>query len=233
MSTKQFKLGFLTIGQSPRVDVVPEVLGLIGAKVDVVEAGALDGMEYEEILEKLSPSEGDIVYVSRLRDGRQVKMGKSKLIPLMQQRIRELNEAGASLIVILCSGEFPRFESRAPILYLDRVLKAFVEPLAASVRRAAVLVPLEEQVEYAREKWSEYFSELIVKPISPYTASQDDFRGIARELSEANVDLVIMDCIGYNTMQRKALEETGALVVTTRTSLARYLAEVLPSTSSS
>ncbi|MCE4621154.1 MAG: AroM family protein, partial [Desulfurococcales archaeon] len=227
MSTKRLKLGFLTIGQSPRVDVVPEVLSLIGARVDVVEAGALDGMEYEEILEKLSPGEGDVVYVSRLRDGRQVKMSKSKLIPLMQRRIQELNEAGASLIVILCSGEFPRFESKAPILYLDRVLKAFVEPLAASVRRAAVLVPLEEQVEYAKDKWGKYFPELIVKSISPYTASQEDFKSVARELSEANIELVIMDCIGYNTMQRKAVEETGALVITTRTSLARYLAEVL------
>ncbi len=229
MSTKQFKLGFLTIGQSPRVDVVPEVLSIIGAKVDVIEAGALDGLGYEEILEKLSPSEGDIVYVSRLRDGRQVKMGKSKLIPLMQQRIHELNDAGVSLIVILCSGEFPRFESRAPILYLDRVLKAFVEPLAASVRKAAVLVPLKEQVEYARDKWGKYFPELIVKPVSPYTASTEEFRSIAGELSRAKVELVVMDCIGYNITQKKVMEETGALVVSTRTSLARYLAEVLPS----
>ena len=37
---------FLTIGQSPRPDVVPEILGMLGdvaSGIRAVEAGALDG----------------------------------------------------------------------------------------------------------------------------------------------------------------------------------------------
>ena len=43
------KLGVITIGQSPRSDVVPEIIPYLGDNVEVIEAGALDGLTYEEM----------------------------------------------------------------------------------------------------------------------------------------------------------------------------------------
>ncbi len=43
------RVGMITIGQSPRVDVVPEVAALVGRPMEVVEAGALDGLSLEEV----------------------------------------------------------------------------------------------------------------------------------------------------------------------------------------
>ena len=42
-------VGLITIGQSPRVDVVPEMAAVIGPGVDVREAGALDGLTRTQI----------------------------------------------------------------------------------------------------------------------------------------------------------------------------------------
>ena len=55
-------LGALTIGQSPRSDLIPEMLPLLGTDVEVIEAGALDGMSLEEVQRIISRT-------SRLRFG--------------------------------------------------------------------------------------------------------------------------------------------------------------------
>jgi len=62
---------FLTIGQSPRPDVVPEILGMLGdaaADVETVEAGALDGLSRQEVRAG-APRDGEMPLVSRLRSG--------------------------------------------------------------------------------------------------------------------------------------------------------------------
>ena len=37
-------IGTVTIGQSPRIDVVPEIAAILGDNIIINEAGALDGL---------------------------------------------------------------------------------------------------------------------------------------------------------------------------------------------
>jgi len=62
------RLGAVTIGQAPRVDIVPELQVFLGADVEIVEAGALDGLSSEAVA-RLSPEPADQVLVTRMRDG--------------------------------------------------------------------------------------------------------------------------------------------------------------------
>ena len=50
------KIGMITIGQSPRIDIVPEMREVLGADVEILEAGALDGLTLEEV-KKILPEE--------------------------------------------------------------------------------------------------------------------------------------------------------------------------------
>ena len=43
------KIGMITIGQSPRVDIVPEIKEILGEEIEVLEAGALDGLSLEQV----------------------------------------------------------------------------------------------------------------------------------------------------------------------------------------
>lgn len=43
----KMKVGAITIGQSPRADVVQELLPLMGEQVELIQAGALDGLTRE------------------------------------------------------------------------------------------------------------------------------------------------------------------------------------------
>ena len=38
------KVGLITVGQAPRSDVVPDMAAILGGGVEIVEAGALDGL---------------------------------------------------------------------------------------------------------------------------------------------------------------------------------------------
>ena len=65
---------------NPRDDVVPEMVEFLGKGVEIVQAGALDGLTYEEILD-FKPDKDDYVLVSRLRDGRSVKFAEGIYCP--------------------------------------------------------------------------------------------------------------------------------------------------------
>ena len=64
----KMKVGAITIGQSPRADVVQELLPLMGEQVELIQAGALDGLTREDI-QAFAPGPEDYTLISRLRDG--------------------------------------------------------------------------------------------------------------------------------------------------------------------
>ena len=64
----KMKVGAITIGQSPRTDVVQELFPLMGEQVELIQAGALDGLTREDI-QAFAPGPEDYTLISRLRDG--------------------------------------------------------------------------------------------------------------------------------------------------------------------
>jgi protein AroM len=218
------RVGLVTIGQSPRVDVTGDLLKLLPSGVEVLEAGALDELKPEEI-EKLKPMSGETVYVTRLRSGVEVKISRERVIPLVGKCISKI-EGSVDVIGILCSGEFPDYPSSKPIIYPERVLKGLASSIVYG-GRVGILIPAVEQVDYARVKWGGLFRDLHVYPISPYTSSLSDFRGLCGRLRGDGVKLAIMDCIGYTLGQRDVLRGFGIMVLTARTVLARAICELL------
>jgi len=221
------KVGFITIGQSPRVDVTGEVLRLLPSGLEFLELGVLDGMCRGDVELRFKPGFGETVYVTRLRDGSEVRVSREKIIPLVGECVRRLEEAGVDVIGILCSGEFPRYNASVPIVYPERVLKGFASGISYS-GVVGVLIPAVEQLEYAKRKWGDFFGDLRVYAISPYTAGLSDFEVLGGRLKADGVKLVIMDCIGYSLVQRDVLRRVGGfMILTARTALAKAVSELL------
>src|SRR5262249_56553990 len=99
--------------------------------VEIVEAGALDGLGPEQIA-PLAPEGDDEILVTRLADGSAVFVGKTKMIPRVEARIAELEDRGVALNVLLCTGAFPALAARRPFLepqqLLLRLLRATTLP---------------------------------------------------------------------------------------------------------
>lgn len=221
------KLGAITIGQSPRVDVIPEMLPYLGENVEVIQAGALDGLTYEEILQ-FEPEKDDYVLVSKLRDGRSVKFAERYILPRLQACIDRLESEGVDVILFICTGVFPDiFASSKPILYPQKILHG-VTPNLVDKGKLAVITPDKDQVLQSQKKWSETGVDVVVVNGSPYAKDDELAKAIDELKKYKDLDIIVMDCIGYNQgMKNRVSEETGVPVILARAIVARVLGEIL------
>jgi protein AroM len=212
-------IGAVTIGQAPRHDVVDEMLDVLGPEYEVRQAGALDGLNREEI-EALRPVGDDYRLVTRLADGREVQLAERLVTPLLQAQVKRLFDEGLPLVMLLCTGAFPPFQTKGRLVRPQELLYNATQELAEG-RRLGVVCPAEEQVEQAKRTWRERVGmESVVRAASPYH-SEEEVAQAARELKVEGVEVVALDCMGYTrSMQARVREITGALVLLPRTLMA-------------
>ncbi|WP_303884380.1 AroM family protein [Acetomicrobium mobile] len=221
-----YKIGAVTIGQSPRSDVIADIRPILGSEVDVVEAGALDGLTKEEIA-KLVPKEGDYVLVTRLRDGTSVKVAERYITPLLQDKISNLFESGIPVVLLLCTGEFPEFPAKGLLIRPQRILFEVTKAIGAGLK-LGVFTPSDDQIEQSRKRWSTITKELQVVAASPYINSDSSVSNGAEQLSKWGAQIIVMDCIGYTyQMKRRVKEITSCSVILARTVASRIAKELL------
>lgn len=219
------RVGAVTIGQAPRTDVMEDVGEILRGNVELIQAGALDGLTLEEV-QTLRPDGTGNTLVSRMQDGTGVMLQEQKILPLMQRRIRELEEKDVSAILILCTGEFPEtFVSKIPLIYPSKVLCSVVASLN-NISRIGIITPEAAQMEDIRKKWSPIVETVVPVQWNPYhdSCSQSAVERLRRE----QVDLAVMDCFGYSRKMRDfAAQAIGKPVILARTMAARVLLEIV------
>ena len=213
----------ITIGQSPRTDVVPELECFLGPDVRIVQAGALDELSKPEV-EAIAPKTTGFTLVTRLRDGSEVKLGEDFVIPRIQKCIRRL-EHDVDLILLLCTGSIPRLDSRRLILYPEQIL--FNVVCSVGARRIGVLTPAPEQVGAQHERWSKVVPHVVVEAASPY-GSPERLESAASRFDPEGLDLLVLDCIGYtHAMKLRVRTLVRRPVLLARSAAARVAAELL------
>lgn len=217
------KMGLVTIGQSPRTDITPDIVDQLPDELEVVEAGALDEFgSRAEVREAVGPREGEPIFVTRMRDGSSVTVDRASVIDLVQARIHELAE-DVSTIAVLCTGDFPDFEADVPILEPSDLLHGWASSIVDG-GTIGVLMPKPEQIEQTFDKWDGF--DVVAAAGSPYT--DEDEVTPAAEAIGTDVDIVVMDCMGYTPgMKATVRETTGAGVLLGRSVLAKTATEVL------
>ncbi len=213
-------VGAVTIGQSPRDDVVPEMRAFAPG-TRWLEAGALDDLD-DEAIARLSPSDGELPLVTRLRDGRSVVIGHDAVVPALQAAIRRV-EAEADLVVLLCSGGFG-LECRVPLLLTHGLLTGAVQALQLS-GTLAILKPHEGQVDRQEARWDDLGVEAVSLCVPAYGPT--DFHQAGRAARALGATAIAMDCFGYTLAMKQAVVESSELPTLLVRSLAsRVVAEL-------
>jgi len=219
------KVGLITIGQSPRPDVVGDMAPLLG-RVRIVERGALDGLSLDEV-RALAPEKGMMPLCTRMKDGTEVVIAKEKILSRLAKLVTELNSLRTSLVLLLCTGDFPEFESSCLVLYPQRIVTRWVEGLIGRRHRLGLVVPIPEQRDWARRLFSHVTSRITIADASPY-GDRGRISRAALALKEAECDLIVMFCMGFN---RRLVGEirrgTGKPVLVPSSLVARTAAELL------
>ena len=224
------RLGIITIGQAPRVDLTPALQQRLPG-VCLLERGALDGLTQQEIT-ALAPNAGDEVLTTRLTNGSAVIISGAQIWPLLQRAIRDV-EASVDAVLLACTGGFPTFDHVKPLINPDRVIAFGVAALAQGYERVGVISPLPAQEQGSVGKFQPHLCagvEVLTEAASPYTDTRNALRLAATRLGVNGAEIIALDCMGYtDAMRRAAADASGVPVVLARSIVARFASELLES----
>lgn len=216
------RVAFVTIGQAPRDDLMPEILAQIGDGIEATEVGMLDGLSREEIAAH-APRDDGARLVSRLTDGTEVLLDKSWVEGRLQEAVAELDRGGFHLIVLLCTGNFPKLHSKTLLVESGRVVDHMVDALSEDGRTVGLMVPNEAQVgHFARS--APGAPTTVASHASPYTDRR--FAEATRDLAPA--DFIVMHCMGYDlAMRAQVAELSGKPVLLSRAVVASAVMQLV------
>ena len=221
-------VGMVTIGQTPRIDVVPAIERILGSGVEAIEAGALDGLDPQEIA-ALAPAAGEQPIVTRLRDGSSTRLSHRKIIPRMQRCVDDLAARGAEFVVMLCGADWSEVQSDKLIVNPGKLFPNIVTALAAG-RRLGIIKPDGGQVEGETRRYASLGIDARVTSASPYAGDRriDLARQAAEQLRAEQVDLVWMTCVGMDERMRETVQEVVERpVILAQALLGRVVAEIV------
>ncbi|MFX0052928.1 MAG: AroM family protein [Candidatus Hermodarchaeota archaeon] len=196
------KIGLLTIGQSPREDILPELLPFLSPHLETVEVGLLDGLNFENIND-LKPETTESQLITRLNDGSQVQLSERKICKLLPRAIhRMITERKVNAVGILCTHNFPKSDFSCPIIYPFDYLK-FLVNFVLKIKNLGVIIPSNDQIEMTENKWET--EKIIVEAKSPYNKS-NSWRRIIQPLVQEKVEAIVLDCIGYKIRDKQTIQ---------------------------
>lgn len=200
------KIGILTIGQSPRPDIIEELIPYFGENIEIIEAGALDHKTEAEI-SALQPKAGQRLLVTRLADGRVVHVAEELLTSCMQDQINSLEEKDVSAILILCTARFKSLHANVPCVEPGKLLNELI-PLFSPRSSIGVLSPDEAQIESTKKDWAGIVEHIEVLTASPY-GNMTQLELAAKAFKTLDIDLIVLDCMGYTEEMRRSVSEVS------------------------
>jgi len=223
-------IGFTTISESPRDDIVPGMMEIFPDGITSAQRGCLDGLTRPEI-DALAPEAGEVGIITLLKSGDSVLLSHSKILPIMQRKVDELvRDENAEVVVILCGADWTAIRSDKLIINPGKVFPGVISSLATG-RRLGVIKPSAGQVERELERYTSLGIDAVVTSASPYAGEGrlELARDAARELEAAGCDLIWMTCVGMDRAMRDEVAAiTGKPVVLAQSILARVVSELLP-----
>ena len=187
-STGAISIGAISIGQAPRPDLVDALrLRLPPDRPTIVEIGALDGLDSADL--RLTEP-GGYPLTTRMRDGTKVTVDEAYLAPLVQAAVDSAERQGCVASILLCAGGFDDVHTTRPLV---RPFALAVGALRASgVTRIGVIVPIDDQLDPSRRKWSRAGFEPIVQAArlgeAPARVAAEGFAG---------TETIVLDFVGH------------------------------------
>jgi protein AroM len=201
------RIGLITIGQSPRDDVVPDMMSQLPFKAEPLQRGAIDGLTLTDV-QQMTPGEGEPWFVSRMADGAEVRLARRELIPRMQRCVKELESEGVELIVPLCASDWSDLSCSVPFINSGKALSAITSAMLRPGGVLGVIMPTREQAELADARYAKQGVRSASTFAQPYTSTDEQIQqsvNAGRLMSERSVDLVYMACMGHTREMRAAV----------------------------
>lgn len=198
------KIGFITLGTTPRIDLEQVISSYGYEEVEIL--GALDNIPQTEI-EEISKITGKAPLFVRTNFG-SYEIDRDLLIPYIEKAANQLHEKGYSVSILLCSAAFPDFLTKIPVILPTQLIENMVKMIKQSP--ILVCVPIENQVPFAQQKWSQTGIESIVHAFNPLETSANEIHHV---IEKTGAKQVVLDCISYNSELNLDLQQLSKLQI--------------------
>lgn len=213
------RIAFVTIGQAPRDDIVPELLMLTGCRpeelvveqfgaLDDVTAAALSGMP-------VNPNESRLY--TRLADGSHVTVGGGLVGRRLDPLLHRLDGQGFDLIVLITTGLFQPVRVSTPFVHGQQVVDAWIGSLVMGTCKLGLIYPLPRQ-----HRGFAHGTLIQNAQVVAATGRTERLENVTAGLADA--DLILMHSVGYTEeMARGVSAASRKPVVTARRIIAAAL----------
>ncbi len=193
----------ITIGQSPRPDIMSDLYALTpGIKLN--EVGALDDLN-ASALQKITPIAGEVFYVTKLKNGKEVKGSKKEIQKHIKEKIESLECQKVKAIFLLCTGEFERLSSNLPFFQSSEIIKHIIANYYFD-KKIAIITPDFDQKEFMSRRWMKLGIKYSVFSCYPYYETKQSIH-LANYLFQSNFDVILLDCIGFPLSMKSHFED--------------------------
>lgn len=218
--TDAMKVTFLTLGQSPRADLVNEILEHVQVDFAHDHIGALDGLDPQEV-RALGTPDGGPVWMTQLAGGRHVTVAVAPMFSHIQKAIDRAAEGQPDLIMLLASGVFHSFNSPVPLLNGQTAVDDWITSFAAGTARLGIVFPLQSQLSSPVTLSNRG---ILVQDMEHIVYRGQMDSNINQLTSALSVDLLLMHSVGFDEKSARDLSQRlNKPVVTARRIIAAAL----------
>jgi protein AroM len=222
LSNPSRRLAFVTLGQSPRIDLVPELLAELKTPVEALEYGLLDDIEADRLGEAAAVGD-EASFLTRLRDGSYFELSVAWAHIRFIEVYENIKTQGADLVILMSASCGHDFKADSATVVCDNVVSRAIEVMASAELRVGVVVPLEallEKIEIVGGPWA-------CKKMQ--AAKPGDFTELGPALSKmADCDIIALHSMGYDEADlMEARRLTGKPVIMNRRLIANAVKSAL------
>lgn len=219
-------ISVLTIGQTPRTDITSDLRRLLPETIKLQEYGGLDHLSRAEA-EALCGyiGEGELLVTRMAGEREMIRLSADKIFARLQDCITRAEAEGTQVHLMACTGNFPAYVHKRPILYPGVCQRQAALRLGGPV---GVLIPNADQREQIAGWWTECGAPDVKMAVADPFGSVEAVVQAAKELAEQGAQVLCLDCFGFTLEQKLAAErETGLPVVLPREVLCEMVKEAL------
>lgn len=208
-TTTKPAIGVLTLGQTPRPDLIEAVQSIV-PNAELTIRGGFDGLSRDEIETFRAGPNPKYALMVRLTSGETMDVDMYDLLPNLTKQAELLARDGAKQIVLMCSGGFAEFKSPIPVIRPVALFQAYAGILAVR-KRVGILNPIQAQVAPASAYWQNLGYTTFSDFASPF--KPDEVRAKARAVAAQDVDCLMLDCMGFTDESLRLVREVVSVPV--------------------
>jgi protein AroM len=196
------RIGALTIGQSPRPDLVSPLKQLM-PDCEIIQAGALDGFSSAELPDV---SEAAYPLATQMQNGEIVKVDESFISSKLQHAQDRLETKGIAATLLLCAGTFPDLHGACPIYKPFNIACSALKAL--NMKSIGLITPIPGQEVPLRQRWESLGWKTTVWTADLEDQTQAFHQELNTRINQYELDCIVLDYFGHPLAQVVQLQRS-------------------------